>query len=741
MPLIPLEVAETLVGAALAAHKGGTLGALLARRPRVSRWISRRWLSPVLGTAGDALRGESSQVEATTLLLRWAALQLRPESGNEPAATDRQAWLERTSWRPMLAVLCHFGFAVVPDFPDRYRRRADESAADNLCGLWAVGPSTFYRYLDKGRRLMVEGLMTQASAGARRLSLRQMVQHEIDRSQALSALAGSSQDLPDWHRRQATAAVARRDPASALWHLLRAADPAAFTDVLRRFRTELAGDAETDGLVERMQDEALAPRHVFDLCLALASLWQMRHAEERERLAYEQALRIASDQNDETMLGVVYGALGRFHEPRDTDRALACFEDSVDFLRRARLAPSASESTVLEEYVAALVRLAWLYVLRNDPRSRALLDKADADRDDASVSVGTIALLEQAWGEYWRRAGQPRRAIEHKHRALNIFQRLGDTRQILSTYNNLSLLYGEAKEFARAIEYAQRVVGMAGHLSVDPYILTSSYLNMGVAYYLQADYDRAIKMYAAGLEESQRARLAVHVNRAHYNLAEAFYKRFSITGVPQDEQLGDAHAAAALKANPAEGDVLLQESARGLKIEILGARDGLSHDRLLPEEFAAHFDEMIDVQRQRAVLAVPVGGEAHVRAHLVIANAYLAIAGKEREAALQLIQKHGLGDRFAAEFEQLRSTFNRELTREQQLSTQWEREAGELLQEQRRIALLDHLFRAGSIQKSIYAQVCGVGLATASKHLATLAERGLLEQTGKGPSTRYVLPH
>ena len=216
MPLIPLEVAETLVGAALAAHKGGTLGALLARRPRVSRWISRRWLSPVLGTAGDALRGESSQVEATTLLLRWAALQLRPESGNEPAATDRQAWLERTSWRPMLAVLCHFGFAVVPDFPDRYRRRADESAADNLCGLWAVGPSTFYRYLDKGRRLMVEGLMTQASAGARRLSLRQMVQHEIDRSQALSALAGSSQDLPDWHRRQATAAVARRDPASAL---------------------------------------------------------------------------------------------------------------------------------------------------------------------------------------------------------------------------------------------------------------------------------------------------------------------------------------------------------------------------------------------------------------------------------------------------------------------------------------------------------------------------------------------
>src|SRR5262245_16703466 len=110
MPLIPLDVAETLVGAALAAHKGGTLGALLARRPLVSRWMARRWLGPVLGTAGDGLRGEPGQVEAVTLLLRWAALQLRPESGQEPLATDRQAWLERTSCRPMLAVLCHFGF-------------------------------------------------------------------------------------------------------------------------------------------------------------------------------------------------------------------------------------------------------------------------------------------------------------------------------------------------------------------------------------------------------------------------------------------------------------------------------------------------------------------------------------------------------------------------------------------------------------------------------------------------------
>ncbi len=54
--------------------------------------------------------------------------------------------------------------------------------------------------------------------------------------------------------------------------------------------------------------------------------------------------------------------------------------------------------------------------------------------------------------------------------------------------------------------------------------------------------------------------------------------------------------------------------------------------------------------------------------------------------------------------------------------------------------MLKQVLESGSINKSGYAQVCQVGLATASKHLGLLAERGLLVQTGKGPSTRYVLP-
>lgn len=736
-PLLPAAVVDALLALALAAHKAGTLDELLRRRPRFTRWFSRRFLRPVLGTSGDALRGESASADAVSLWLRWAVLQLRPDQHTELAGIESQAWIERTSWRPFLAVMCHFGFAPVPDFRQRYHRRADESAADNLCGLWAVGPSTFYRYLDKGRRLIAEGLMDPLRVGEKTQVLRRMAQ-----SQAYVRLGLDEADArTHWHRLQASDALLLRDAPTAWWHQLQARDWDAAVELLQRFRIELATDPETDAMLERLAGEALPPRVRFALCLAQASIWQVRNAEERERQAYEQALRIASAADDRLMLGKAYGALGKFYELRDADRAFVCYEDSAEFLRIARQAGEGDETQTVQEYLGTLVKLAWLHVLRNDPRSRTVLDKAEQLRADHALKPEAIGMLEQTWGEYWRRAGDLQRALTHKHRALNIFERLGDQRSILITYLNLSLIHGEAKDFDRAIACSERILDIGRRISLEPEMESSTRLNLGATYFWQGRYDLAIEQYRLALETGRGANLPLHMRRAHYNLAEAHYKRFQIGQDAQDEHLGDAHAAAALKGPAAESDPAHVEATRNLKTEILGPRDGQTYDRLLPEEFAAHFEEMADVQRHRAVLAVPVGPQAHVSAHLAIANAYLAISSKEREAALSLIRKHGLGDQFAAQLEGLRVTFNRELTREQNLAVQWQRQAGELLQEQRRIALLEYLFRAGSIQKSMYAKVCGVGLATASKHLSTLAQLGLLEQTGNGPSTRYVLPH
>jgi tetratricopeptide (TPR) repeat protein len=735
--LLPFQTVEAIVGSALAAHRAGALVGLTQLRPRVTRWMARRYLQPVVGTAGDALRAETAQAEAAALFLRWAITLLRPDHLPELTGIDRSAWLDRTSWRPMLAVMCHYGFEPVPAFSDRYRRRSDEVPADNLCGLWAVGPSTFYRYVDKGKRLMAEALHAHAVEGELRLGLRRVVLNEVCRRLKLA----DEMQRAAWHRTQAAHAQACLDWSSAIWHRAQAKDYTSFIDLLRHRKIELAIHSDTDLLVMGLINQSVEARERFDLCLAYAALWCARNLEERELQAYQQALKIASETNDSLMLGLAYSALGKFYESRDTDRALAFFQDSSEFLGKMMLSSNCEIlSETCEAYVSALYYLAWLYVLRNDPRSRSILDQAEGYRARGVLSEDTQAALEQTWGEYWRRTGNLQLALEHKHRALNIYERLGDRRQILSTYNNLATIYGDMKQPDRAIEYGERVLAAAALAPVDPYILAGTLINLGAVLFLGNQWDAAINYYCKGLEVSSRANLYVFVSRSHYNLAEAYYHRFRDKQDPQDLALGDKHAEAALRASPEESDTFLRESARGLKSDILGSDQGFALARLVPQEDAAHVEEMSEVRAQRTVLAVPGSPVRHVQANLAIAKAYLAISAKEREAALALIQKHNLGDQFAHEFEDLRSTFTRELTREQQVAAQWQTSAAEILQEERRIAVLEHLFHDGSIQKSVYARLCSVGLATASKHLTMLAERGLLVQSGRGPSTRYSLP-
>lgn len=731
-----LRVAEMVLTALLTAHKGGGLADLLARRPRLARWVRLHYLGPVLGTAGDALTAPHAEAQALVLLLRWAVAQLRPDGARHLGDIDRKAWLDSTSWRPMLALACHFGFLAVPEFNERYRRRPDESAADNLCGLWNVGPSTFYRYLEKGKRLLAEDLAHKQLTGSRCVSLREGVEQEVMRQRAW----GSTDERTAWHQTQATAAAARCDCRSALWHLSRAGDHAGFIRTLRRFRIELAQEEETDALIEGFVRLAEDRSAQFELHLACATLWNVRNAEARALEVFEQARALAAQADSPWMLARVYGWLGTFYEPRDRDRALACLEDAAEFMRQAALDPEhGALPEVSEEYVGALRRLAWHYVQRNDARARAVLERADVLRGTLRVSPEANALAEQVWGEYWRRTGELRRAAEHQHRALNIFERLGDMRQVLATYNNLSLIYSEARDFDRAIDYGGRVVASAAKTSVEPYLMTSVLLNMGVAYFWQERYDHAIEHYRRGLQHALAADLKVHANRAQYNLAEAYYKRFQQSRDPEDERQGDRYAAAALKAAPSESDPGHLEATRALKADILGPHEGFVHDRLMPEEVAAHFHEMAVVRQQRTVLALPAPAEVHVRARLAIAKAYLMMSTKERDAAMSLIDKHRLGDAFACDLDDLRATFDRELTREQQLLQRWKQSIGDLLTDDRRAVLLDRLVRGEPITKSTYAELCSVGLATASKHLGLLTERGLVVQVGKGPKTRYLL--
>ena len=155
-----------------------------------------------------------------------------------------------------------------------------------------------------------------------------------------------------------------------------------------------------------------------------------------------------------------------------------------------------------------MTRLAWLYLQRNDPRAKTVLERTQQIGGAIDVPDEIAGMLAQSWGELARRSGQLREALQHKQRALNIFERVGDRRSVLATWLNLSSIYAELQQFDRAIDYAQRILEVAARQDVEPQIVAGTHVNLGATYYLQGRYDAAIEQYQLALDASAAQRPA-----------------------------------------------------------------------------------------------------------------------------------------------------------------------------------------------------------------------------------------
>ncbi len=720
-----------LVNQALTAQRQGRAAELPSRAPHLRAMAEQPWLRLVWGTLGDRLPQDQQWAQGVPLLMVWALGQLRPDKQPLQAPINAEAWTQSTSWRPALALAAQHGLLAVPDLPAAYRRRSGEAVADNLCGLWAVGPSTLYRYMEKGRRLLIELLTNPEPSGDTLISLRKFVD--------LAVPLRGHDSLTEWHLARAREAQVQGNAADLLWHQWQADAAADCAGTIRRNAMELAASKEVDAVVSDLLGKKPAPEQRFELALAEAALWKCRKSEQGERDALRLALRLGQDQSSPWLLGRAHAALALYDQTRDMERAISGFEAAIEHLQQAVTgATSVDLERVMGEYANSMIHLAWLHLRRNDPKARTLLSAVSRLRIEKSLPDDTVAFLELALGEQCRCEGQVAPAIEHRHRSLLIYERLGDQRSVTNCHNNLCLLYAQNGEFSKADEYGGLVLKAAKRFAVEPELIASAHGNLAVACMSANRLDDALRHLHAALQLHMRHDMRRHMVATYFNLAETHYKRFKSLGNPDDERLGDENAAIAQDLGRELGLEGFVQNTAGLKREILGAAQ--EPDKLAAPEHAAHPHESAELDRLRNDLAIPRPAAQRARTHLAIARQYLLIAAKEREAARALIAKHQVSDDLSAEFDALRQAWERELTREQQLAALWREKLGDLMSDAQRRAVVAHVLAEGYVSKSGYASVAQVSPATASKHLGLLAERGLLAQVGNGPSTRYVLP-
>lgn len=727
-------LAEELVDAAFAALRQGTLTVLIGHRPRAACWMLRHVRALVQGVAGELLPPGAAGLELQVRwLLRWAVAQLRPDQGPGLDDIPRAAWAGQVAWRPVLALACQAGLLAVAEMPERYRRRPGESAADNLCGLWGVGPSTFYRCLDRAQAAVAR-LSQQPLPVPMRLALRAGLLAELQRAgHWLDDAARRA-----WHAARRQADEQAGAMASALWHALQAGDAEAAVRCAAHRPAALAAEPEAEAMLERLAAAELPPRARFDLWLARALIARTRQAPERELAACQAALRLAEAQGSELMRGEAYFALGRCHEARDGDRSRACYGDSLRHLEAATA--EAPAALVQAARLQTLARLALTQVRRNEPAARATLDEAQALLEALGGADELQALLSQAWGAYWRIGGERERARDAWMHALNVFERLGDQRSVLATYRNLMLLHAEARDLAQLEACAQRIFAEAERSTVEPAILIGAHGNLGYGYSLAERNDRAIHHFRESLALAVAARSDLEANRARCYLADACYYQFLKTGDAALEAEADDLVAQVLRAPESTVTPTLLETARGLKAYVLGQLPQQSVDRVLDDEAQVHLEAMAAIRRHREALAGGAGGRERALAQLGIARAYLDIADRERQAAFALADELGLADELAPQLQALRAYLGVQLSGPGALAERWRTAASDLLDEARRLAVAERLLGQGELSKASYGEAAAVSPATASKHLATLTERGLLVQSGKGPSTRYRLP-
>ncbi|TDM08658.1 MAG: hypothetical protein C4K60_04410 [Ideonella sp. MAG2] len=570
-------------------------------------------------------------------------------------------------------------------------------------------------------------------------------QLDADRRWALRELAAATRlrEMPSrWHGECAQSLARHGHAMDAAWHLCRAKQWDVLAELLKRRALELASSLEYKALSQTLRRAVMGPSNKVDLALSESVMWRCLGDTNAESELLGLALRTAESITSELralhIAEALYG-LGLFYNARDPEQAVIHLEAASQQLQTASsLVPSHGQARVQSAYVLVLALLAFVQLRCNNPQALSLLKSAlIAARECEQLSLDAQGMLLKAQAEAARCNDQLNEALRFRQQALVLYERAGDLREVLDSKNNLGQLLAHSGKANEARETCVQVLKMAQSFSVRPEALVSAYVGLAVADMTLGDLDSAVSNLTHVVRISQQFGLARHQLTGLMNLAEVHFLRLKQHGEIEDERMGDQYAEQSRELAARLGLTQQEAKAQTLKQTTLNPQTAVHH--LLPIETSAHPGEFAKIEALRAELALPRPPAQRARTHIALSQLYLRIAAKERDAARGLMQTHGLSE-LEADIEALQQTWAHDGNLASQLSSRWREQVGDWLTDSQRKAVLERLLAEGSLSKSSYGEAAEVSPATASKHLGLLADKGLLDQQGRGPATRYVLP-
>lgn len=331
-------------------------------------------------------------------------------------------------------------------------------------------------------------------------------------------------DLRHRHRTVSTYYQREEESLKAAEHAMRAQDwEAAATGLLATAHT-LINDLQTDellALLTQFPADGMSPACWCDLQLLAADLYRRQGQQESALAACRQALRVATDTQQQ---GQLYWRMGKLYEKRNALQAL-------DYYERALVCFPPTAPTAVE------VRKdrAWLYILRREWQAaeadlqHALLlvaelaDDANAvDRETAKSDTNELhANLLDAHAHLYLEQGQASAAIAYARQSLHLRERTGDLLQVAKSFNNLGNFYSRMGEVEAAIAAHDEAIQLYRRLN-NQELEAETWLNQGVVYHVAARQAEAIRQYHKSLGLSQQLGFLLTEITAHANLVEAY---------------------------------------------------------------------------------------------------------------------------------------------------------------------------------------------------------------------------